>query len=177
MRALNVGAGFAENPEIRGLGEIEFVRLDGNTESKPDIVHDIRDPMPDELVEAFDVVVASHVLEHISWRTAMPTLANIVKAIKPGGFLILVVPDIEWACRKILNGTDDFDLGVIGVLWGGQHDELDYHRCGFTLQAARMAVQKVGLVITQSGKNEFKCIMLGKEFFPDEIRIVAEKPK
>lgn len=175
FKVLNVGAGFAPNPSFADIeGEPVFTRLDGFAEGNPDVVHDIRDPLPDDLVEQFDVVYISHVLEHIEYRQAAWVLKNVCSAIAPGGLLAVIVPDMEWACRKILRR--EYDLGVMGVINGGQITEFDYHKCGFTAPMLKLIIESVGLEVIQVSKQEFECIIDGKHFFPDELRATGRKP-
>lgn len=60
------------------------------------INHDLRRgiPFPDETA---DVVYASHVLEHLERRYALPFVTEIHRILKPNGIIRLVVPDLERA--------------------------------------------------------------------------------
>jgi len=171
---LNIGAGMAPNPAMKLDDEIEWVRLDGDAENQPDIVHDIRNPIPTELVEHFDGAIMSHCLEHIGWRTVLYTLNNVVQCVKPGGFFILVVPDLEWACEQVLKGINDFS--VMGVFYGGQKDEWDFHRCGFTRQGAIVGLQRCGLTVTNVEIGDYIAIINDVRYVPKEIRVWARKP-
>ena len=172
---LNVGAGKAANPVIEGYGEIVFTRLDGNPDANPDILHDIRDPFPEDMIEKYDGVVMSHILEHISWRIVLSTLNNVVQCVKPGGDFILVVPCLEWACEQVLKGVNDFS--VMGIFYGGQKDELDYHKTGFTKVGAVSALQRCGLTVTSAEIGKYIAIVNDVRYEPKEIRVWAKKPE
>jgi SAM-dependent methyltransferase len=53
--------------------------------------------------QAFDVIYASHVLEHIPWYMAQPTLNEWVRILKSGGQLEIWVPDAVKICRAFVD--------------------------------------------------------------------------
>lgn len=64
-------------------------------------VWDANDPLPEALVERFDAIVSSNVLEHI--RDDAAALDAMHRALVPGGRLCLLVP----AGPKIFSGLDE----------------------------------------------------------------------
>lgn len=68
--------------------------------SKPNPVnyinHDLRYGIPFR-DETADVVYASHVLEHLERKQALPFVKEIHRVLKPNGIIRLVVPDLEKA--------------------------------------------------------------------------------
>lgn len=125
--------------------EIEVTRLDVQESTKPDILHNILQPMPKELYEKFDLAYMSHVLEHIPWRDTVSVANEVAKLVKQGGYFLISVPSIEWACREVLRGN--FNLVVMMTFYGGQDDEWLYHRCGFTKPTLEMLADKIGMKI------------------------------
>lgn len=74
-----------------------------------------------------EAVNMSHVLEHISWRETSPVLARIHDWLRPGGKLIVEVPDMEAI----------MELGTEHLLWmkyvyGDQLHQGECHLAGFT---------------------------------------------
>lgn len=51
---------------------------------------------------SFDAVYHSHVLEHFPKNQALPFLKECYRVLKPGGWLRVVVPDLEKLCREYL---------------------------------------------------------------------------
>lgn len=142
-KVLNVGAGLSDNPAVvNGETDLLFTRLDIDSERKPDIIHDIAEPLPHVLKGKYDYVYASHVFEHISWRKALIAMKNVSQALKPDGIFVVLVPDVEYAARRIMNG--EYGMGEIGILYGGQHSPWEYHNCGFTTASMRMALKNIG---------------------------------
>jgi SAM-dependent methyltransferase len=123
--------------------ELKITRMDGDKSLKPDVVHDLMKPMPKELIGLYDFVYMSHVLEHMAWRDA-PSVANEVgKLVKPGGYFLILVPSLEWVARELVRGK--FNIGVMMCLYGGQDDEWQFHKSGYTKPALNILAKQIGL--------------------------------
>lgn len=143
-QVLNIGAGIAKNPVIKWAAEddTQFTRLDANPYKKPDILHDIYEPLPEHLCGRFDCVFASHVMEHIEWKKVGGVMGNIARAAKENGILVIIVPDLAYACKAVLQGT--FNLGILCSIYGGQYNPLDFHKIGFTKDSMTEAMRLIG---------------------------------
>lgn len=174
IRILDVGANKFDRPgELFPSEERTVVRLDANPEVQPDILHDIRQPLPPELHGAFDVVVASHVLEHISWREVTQALRNIGEAVSDGGSLWVLVPDLEWCAKRVL--SKEMDLGFMGALFGGQLDGFDSHLCGFTRDTLRIALENRGWRVSKMYRTSVLLRLNGREFEAQQIICEARR--
>ena len=82
----------------------------------------------------FDVVYASHCLEHSSWGYVEATLDEWRRVLTRGGTLCVAVPDMVTIAELIAepNNTVDDDLQLMYVVYGAQRDDHDFHRAGFT---------------------------------------------
>src|SRR5438128_2032906 len=74
---------------------------------------------------SIDVIYASHLLEHFEIRKVKDVLANWYSVLKPGGKLIINVPDLDWICLAWLRPEmrlpywqDDFKM--LEAFFGGQ---------------------------------------------------------
>jgi SAM-dependent methyltransferase len=151
-------------------GNVEITRLDIDPLSKPDVLHDIRVPMPAELVGQFDWVSLTHVLEHMPWRIAVPIFKNVAQLTKPGGFFLCCVPSLEYACHEVIR--KQFDKGVLAMIYGGQDDEYAFHLSGYThealyklskmieFQIVRFVETQIGIVIDGDKEHAF----IGKQW-------------
>lgn len=77
-----------------GCGEdyvVGWENVDFNAAVKADFRFDFRDVWPME-DNRYDTVLASHVLEHFAQDDLFPIMFEIGRVLKPGGFLIGVVP-------------------------------------------------------------------------------------
>jgi predicted SAM-dependent methyltransferase len=76
--------------------------LDADERAKPDTVADIQNlPFEDE---SFDAVCAHHVLEHVTVEGIISSLKEAYRVLKPGGELFIGVPNLTYACEKVLEG-------------------------------------------------------------------------
>lgn len=83
---------------------------------------------------SFDLVYASHVLEHFDWRHELPlVLAEWRRVLKPGGELHVSVPDLAVLCRLFLEPGRPLHRRylLVQMMYGGQVDAFDYHKAGF----------------------------------------------
>lgn len=138
--------------------------LDGEAQNQPTYVHDLRQPIPLELYGRFDYVLASHVLEHIDRNHLGIAVDNLVQACKPGGEICILVPSLEWAAARIMEG--DNGLAVQGMLWGGQREgnNWDVHYVGFTLAALVAMAKLKGLEVKMAGQTPFEITGGGKRW-------------
>lgn len=155
LKILDIGSGAESVAAIVFRDEEkEITRLDANEDLHPDIVHDITTPLPESLLDQFDIVYCSHVMEHIDRIKVIPTLLNLSKALKDRGEIWVVVPSLEWGAREILNRRDG--LHIQGLIFGGQNTPWDYHRTGFTLAGLRQSLEVIGLVIRKAYQSPFE---------------------
>jgi SAM-dependent methyltransferase len=137
--------------EFADIVDKEIVSCDIDPDNNPDIIQDIREPFPAEHHGAFDIILCSHVLEHIEYNKIVFAMFHMLKCLKIGGQIMLVVPSLEWACKRVLDGY--IDPAVYGILYGCQGDEHDYHKSGFTLEALHSIGDEFGL----ESREEISC--------------------
>lgn len=99
---LNLGSG---GKRVEGFVNVDLA-------GDPDIVADVRSiPLGDDSV---DEAMAIHVLEHLSRWEAPKALAEWHRVLKPGGRLVVEVPDLLKCCAAIIAGLDD-RMGLWGL--------------------------------------------------------------
>ncbi|WP_254566724.1 methyltransferase domain-containing protein [Oscillatoria sp. HE19RPO] len=133
----------------------------GGTEIKPDWkIVDIEDrPEVDFISDAsnlsqfesdsVDVIYASHVLEHFHHslnNELIDTLKEWHRVLKPGGKLLLSVPDLKALCWLYLhpNMTPIERLHLMRILYGGQINQYDVHKVGFDAETLAFYLEEVG---------------------------------
>ena len=91
MNLLNIGCG--------GHFHEAWTNIDLVSTSPHVRAYDLRKglPYPDN---SFDAVYTSHVLEHLSPKTAKASLQEQLRVLKPGGIVRTVVPDLEDKARE-----------------------------------------------------------------------------
>lgn len=77
-----------------------------------------------------DGLLCLSALEHVSKYQVMPTLAEFERILKPGAKMVILVPDLEWVCRRFLEDPNpEWNMDLI---FGTQEHEGQQHRTGFT---------------------------------------------
>ena len=149
MKCLEIGPG--DNPVSRHWDALDV-------EPRPHVTivarwGDEKLPFADD---TYDLVYASHVLEHIPWFKTMPALREACRILKPGGALEVWVPDFA----RIV---DAFRAGRCGDDWrkhnpGGDPwywlngrvfaygPEPNWHKAVFDAHALRCRLEEAGFV-------------------------------
>ncbi len=114
-----------------------------------------RIPYADETIEA---IHSEHALEHTYHQTARAALAEWFRVLKPGGTVILKLPDLAECCRQFLAAEtqehrDWYRYTIYGIqrsLWG-EPMEGQIHHTGFTEQELVEQMRAVGFAIDYHG--------------------------
>lgn len=125
-KIVDLGCGPPEDSYHTDEGRV--IRVDIREETQPDYRCDLR-TLPFKTGE-FDIVFSSHTLEHFSRQDLPIVMDEWVRVMKPDGEMRLVLPNLEWAARKIVNG--EIDANVMNVLYGAQTYAENLHRMGYT---------------------------------------------
>jgi len=150
--ALDIGCG--SNPV--SIQDYDVHTLDARAEVRPTYVSSIEKiPVPDE---TFDLVFASHVLEHVKKNDINKTLKEWRRVLKTGGILQLVVPDLEIACIEVLSMTTG--PATWDILYGAQDHAFNFHYCGYTWQALEALIKLYGFS-SHKIENKNRCIYMG----------------
>jgi predicted SAM-dependent methyltransferase len=93
-----------------------------------------------------DEVSAFHLIEHFARYEATDVLAEWRRLLKPGGRLILELPNLELACRNLLDGLED-SLGLRPIYGDWTHrDPYMLHKHGYTPKTISALLQESGFV-------------------------------
>ena len=102
-----------------------WINVDIDNISGVDIQDDVR-TLTKIKDDSYDIIYASHVLEHFGRKEFESILKVWNKKLKINGILRLAVPDFEKAI-KWYNDTKKIE-DIIGLISGGQKTEFDYHK-------------------------------------------------
>ncbi len=128
-----------------------------------------------------DEVYSRHMLEHLDPNDARRALQAWRAALRPGGFLRLIVPDLAFHAQQLLGGATSFDphreanerhalAGFFG--WrdesrGGNRE--DAHRWGYTEQTLRALLEDCGFVDVQRVRD-------GEDSAAWHLHLTARRP-
>jgi Uncharacterized protein conserved in bacteria len=178
---LNVGCG------PRGITVIGTVfpaeewrelRLDIDQGVAPDIVASMTDmaPVPDGSVDA---VWSSHNLEHLFPHEVPRALREFLRVLRPGGQLLLAVPDLQAVAQRVVDDRLDAPLYISGVgpitpldvIYGhgaaiaaGNH--FMAHRTGFTPNTLGTFLQEAGFLPIVLRRQTESFELLARAFRP-----------
>lgn len=146
-RVLHAGCGHETLPPY--LGHCEEVRLDIDPAAKPDILADMA-CLPADL-GPYDAVYTCHSLEHLYPYDVLPCLDGFRRVLKPGGVVIVLVPDLEGVLPTdevlytTLGGAAVTGLDMYYGL-GAALREMPYmaHHCGFVRDTLKRVLESAG---------------------------------
>ncbi len=153
-------------PEALRTSEWREVRLDINPAMEPDIIGSMTDmsAVPDESVDA---VFSSHNLEHLYAHDVPLALAEFYRVLKPGGFALVTLPDIQAVAAYVAQGrleeilyvSPEGPIAAIDILYGfraaiagGNH--FMAHRTAFTAESLQEKLQQAGFKNIESHKDQ-----------------------
>lgn len=98
---LNAGCGGSGAERLpRMFGKWRHVRVDIDPDARPDVVADITDLSP--FSDGFaDALWTSHCIEHLFQHEVGQALAEFLRVLKPDGFAVILVPDIQTIARYV----------------------------------------------------------------------------
>jgi tetratricopeptide (TPR) repeat protein len=113
-------------------------------------------PYLDNTIEA---IHSEHALEHVVFDRAERAIKEWYRVLKPGGEVILYMPDFERCCQSYLAAPLEdpffmktrawFKATVYGIQKGqaGEPDDAQVHKCGFSKQEIRLVMERNGFVV------------------------------
>jgi predicted SAM-dependent methyltransferase len=131
----------------------------------------------------FAEIYASHVVEHFDYyRELTDTLKEWNRVLKPGGRVLISVPDLDILSELIL-AKDKLDVYerffVMRMMFGGHVDKYDYHAVGLNEEFLTLFLRDCGYVNIQRVQSfdlfDDTSNMLFKGA-PVSLNMTAEKP-
>lgn len=156
---LHVGCGTAPKsrlPMCFQEEQWEEIRLDIDPRVKPDIVASLTDMSVVPSISA-DAVWSSHNLEHLESHQVPAALLEIRRVLKPGGFVLITLPDLTTVASLIAQGkateviynSPAGPITPLDMLFGHQASlergkAYMAHRTGFTSSMLQSSLVKAG---------------------------------
>jgi predicted SAM-dependent methyltransferase len=98
---------------------------------------------------SIDQIYASHVLEHFFYlldNELIQVLAEWKRVLKPGGQLLISVPDLKTLCWLYLNPNllPMERHHIMRMMFGGQVNQYDVHKVGLDFEVLGLYLEEVG---------------------------------
>lgn len=93
---------------------------------------------------SIDHFFASHCMEHFTIPESKKILKMLFKLLKTDGKLTIIVPNFKWHAQLLLSGHEE---EANYYCFGGQKDEFDIHKQGWTKNRLIKALQEAGFAI------------------------------
>lgn len=123
-----------------------FVNVDIRKLSSVDLVADAR--LLPIRTGTIDEIFSCGTVEHFNLNDARRVLAEMHRVLRPGGKLVIGIPDLEAICRAYSSGDMDFYL-LNQYLYGAQNNPYDLHRSAFNFAKLKELLEAVGFVSIQ----------------------------
>jgi predicted SAM-dependent methyltransferase len=99
--------------------------------------------------DSVDAIYSSHVLEHFHYKIndeVFNTLKEWHRVLRPGGKLLISVPDLKTICELYLktNLVPEEKFRLMGIIFGGQVNLYDVHKVGFDFDILGMYLKWTG---------------------------------
>lgn len=113
-----------------------WVNVDCQQKWEPDVLAKKGEPLPFEK-GSVEVIVMHHVLEHFGCGEADSLIREFYGLLKPGGRLIVSVPDITALYKGWISGAlDEYQL-MVNLYGAYMGDEADRHKWGYSFWGLR----------------------------------------
>jgi predicted SAM-dependent methyltransferase len=127
-KAINLAAG---DKHFESNEQIEWINCDlSDRDGKMELIHDITEPLPFP-DETFDIIVASHCVEHIEMAIVKDVLADWMRCLKKGGQMIITVPDVRAMAERYVVHDMIHYLFLVNMTGPFHGSSADYHRWGY----------------------------------------------
>jgi SAM-dependent methyltransferase len=172
---LNVGGNSKESPIPPQYDGWEHILLDIDARFNPDVLCDARE-LSNLPSATYDSVYCSHNLEHYYHHDAMKVLAGFVHVLKPDGFVMITVPDIDQVMKTVVEKKLDIEdvlyhshagpITVRDVIYGyaveieRSGNDFFAHKTGFTEKSLLSTLEEAGFpfVLTHIGHLEVNAL-------------------
>jgi len=143
---LHCGAGGSPLPFY--MQHCKEIKVDIDPETEPDILANMAE-LP-ENIGPFDAVFSSHALEHLWPHEVKPCLEGWLRVLKPGGSVILFVPDLEGVqpTKEVLYVAASGPVTGFDMYYGWEkwlkNSPAMAHKGGFVQATLRQALEDAG---------------------------------
>ena len=82
---------------------------------------------------SIEEVYSKHTFEHLSKKEVKLALKEVYRVLIPKAKFTIIVPDLEWCLKNWLISSDKLGRSIDWI-FGGQSNEGDLHKIGYTME-------------------------------------------
>lgn len=138
---LDLGSGNEEEGEFHPKG---FILQDIQPHKGIDLVCDILDLEKYIKKGQCKYIRACHILEHFSTNQILNILSILYRLLEKGGILEVHVPNFRWHAQLLDFNRDE---EAVKYCFGGQKDQYDFHKTGFTPNILVLRLTEAGFTV------------------------------
>jgi predicted SAM-dependent methyltransferase len=144
-----------------------WVNVDGNAPA--DVIHDLSKPLPYEDKTAKEIHCI-HLFEHFYPHQVDDVLADWFRVLRPGGRLVMEMPDFVKACRNTIEAIDKGEIPsdkyCMWPLFSNNPDGCQYHdhKWGWTYQTLKPVMEKAGFINVVEDNPQHKGRKINRDF-------------
>lgn len=98
--------------------------------------------------ESVDLIEHHHMIEHLSFTEAAAAVREWARVLRPGGWIIITCPNLDWVIKKWQASVDEERWGyVIKMIFGSQEHEGMFHRSGYNEGRMRRLLGSHGIQV------------------------------
>lgn len=131
-----------------GSGQRKFatpwINVDAQARWEPDVVADGGEYLRTLAPGSADLIVIHHVLEHHGCGEADGLLRECHRVLRPGGSLLVFVPDLWKLARMWLEGRMETQVYMTNLYGAFMGDPADRHKFGYDWSSLRMTLRATG---------------------------------
>jgi len=152
---LDIGSGNPSQGEVQPEG---YVLNDIEHHANIDLVCDIKNLAQYIPKDYCSEIRASHILEHFGTKEVTGIVKIIHELLEKDGKLVIYVPNFKWHSELAATGNDEM---AVHYAFGGQLDQYDYHKTGFTPKILKNLLEANGFeVVRMIGATSIECVGL-----------------
>lgn len=157
MQKLNLGCGTTKLPGC--------TNVDMSTSVQPDIVHDIRQPLPFDN-DSQDEVYLFHTIEHLEKVHHAPLLNEVWRVLKEGSKVYLSFPEFTKVVQNWLDNKNNNREFWEHTIFGRQLYLGDYHLAAITTEYIKDVLHHAGFKVicdTKEANQDFNSLVIARK--------------
>lgn len=129
-----------------GCGDVRlpgYANIDMHESKAVDLKLDLSYPLPDYILPgSVSEILGYHLFEHLPFCRIEQVVTSWFRALRPGGKLILEMPDFDATVRRYLNSPND--NVILANIFGSQEHEGQFHHWGWNKIRLKFLFEGVG---------------------------------